>query len=112
MWTNDTASYQQLGMRITRTVVKNKLFLAWSGYKIHVCDEPLHGKLKVNIGKTGLAFGLDAFIYVGISSARVVDLKKAVRSMASQKKQSEINYLVSLREEIHNFFKWNQRASL
>jgi|SRR6185436_17700456 len=98
--------------RRVRITVNDMLFcFARSGYKIYVCNEPLHRKHKVKIGKNGLAFGFDTFIYIGISSARIIDLKKAVRSMAYQKKQSKINYLLPLKNEIQDFFKWNKKAA-
>jgi|SRR6185436_8608208 len=56
--------------RRVKISVNDLLFcFARSGYKMYVCDEPLCGKHKVKIDKTGLAFGLNAFIYIGISSA-------------------------------------------
>jgi hypothetical protein len=77
-------------------------------YKIYIRDQPVGGKHKVNTCKTGLILELDVFIYIGISSARIIDIQKAVRSIAYQKKQSKINYLLSLKNEIHDFFKWNE----
>jgi hypothetical protein len=94
------------------------LCMAGLGYPIYVrdhpvgCKQPLKSQSKKgNRNIIGSAIDIDCIMYIGISSVSVMNLKKAVGSLAYQKNPSKIKHLATLKKEIHDFFKWNKKAA-
>lgn len=103
----------EIFFRFRRVKISDKDLLisfALTGYNVYVCDQAVSNRYRVKSNKTGIGLEMNCFIYIGISSANVLNLKRALKSISYQKKQSKIDYLSSLKKEIHDFFIWNSRV--
>lgn len=86
--------------------------LSEEGYRFYAEEKPFGriktaGKRKTGNGDRKDAFwdyGEDAFLFVGVSSHAVFELRKAANSMALQKDKARIEQLVALRKRIKRFF--------